>query len=58
MNENKNMEEFLFEEMAKAIYKANELELQATIARREADKLSAAYRAYCNAGKGGVASGN
>ena len=40
------MEKILFDEMAKAIEKKNELELQYLIAKREAERLTAAYRAY------------
>jgi hypothetical protein len=42
----KDMEMFLYEEYVEAIKKADEAELQYLIARRDADKIGAAYRAY------------
>lgn len=41
-----DMEKILFEAMADAIEKKNELELQYLIAKRNCEKLMAAYKAY------------
>ena len=40
------MEKILFDAMVEAIEKKNQLELEYLIAKREAEKLIAAYRAY------------
>ena len=42
----KHVEEFLLEEMTKAIEKKQELELQLLLAEEEYKSLRAAYRAY------------
>lgn len=42
----KRFEDLMLEEMAKAMEKKQELELQLMIAQKEYDALQAAYRAY------------
>lgn len=48
----KEIENYLFEEMTKAMEKCNEAELQHMIAEQEFKAVSAAYRAFMN-NKGG-----
>jgi hypothetical protein len=46
MKKKNDMEMFLYEEYVEAIKKADEAELQYLIAKRDAVKIGAAYRAY------------
>lgn len=47
----KHIEEYLFNEMVKAMEKKNVLELQLIIAEEELERIRAAYKAYKNSDK-------